>query len=66
VSDCDELRELARELLDAEAAYRNAPTLQNTSRLARARRKLEETLTREPQRSAVSQDARAAGTALDS
>jgi hypothetical protein len=50
VSDCDELRQLARELLDAEAAYRRAPTLEHTSRLARVRRRLEEMLTVEPQR----------------
>jgi hypothetical protein len=50
MSECDDLRELARELLDAEEAYRHAPTLQNTSRLARARRRLETVLTVEVQR----------------
>jgi hypothetical protein len=50
MSECDDLRELARELLDAEEAYRRAATLQNTSRLARARRRLEAVLTVEAQR----------------
>jgi hypothetical protein len=40
----DDLRGLARELLDAEEAYRFAPTLENTSRLGRARRRLEAVL----------------------
>jgi hypothetical protein len=40
----DDLRDLARELLEAEEAYRHAPTLDNTSRLARARRRLEAVL----------------------
>jgi hypothetical protein len=44
MSECDELRELARELLNAEKAYRFAPTLDNTSRLARVRRRLEAVL----------------------
>jgi hypothetical protein len=35
------LRRACRELLDAEEAYRFAPTLENTSRLARARRAAE-------------------------
>jgi hypothetical protein len=41
MSECDELRDLARELFDAEAGYRLAPTLGNTSRLGRVRRRLE-------------------------
>jgi hypothetical protein len=49
-SESDELRELARELLDAEQAYRSAPTLNNTSRLVRARRRLEGVLAVESQR----------------
>jgi hypothetical protein len=40
----DDLRDLARELLAAEDAYRRAPTLDNTSRLARVRRRLEAVL----------------------
>lgn len=35
MSEFDELRSLPRELLYAEAAYRLAPTLGNTSRLGR-------------------------------
>jgi hypothetical protein len=50
MSECDEFRELARELLEVERAYRNMPTLENTSRLARARRRLEEALVAEPRR----------------
>ena len=37
-------RIMVRELLDAEEAYRGSATLENTSRLARARRALEERL----------------------
>jgi hypothetical protein len=37
-------RTMVRELLDAEEAYRAAPTLGNTSRLYRARRELEQRL----------------------
>jgi hypothetical protein len=47
MSDCDELRAAARELLGADEAYRHAPTLENTSRLARARRRVEELLASE-------------------
>jgi hypothetical protein len=50
MSECDELRELARELLDADEAYRHAPTLQKTSRLARARQRLEAVLAVETRR----------------
>lgn len=50
MSDSDELRELARELLDADAADRRAPTLHNQARLARARGRLEEVLIPERQR----------------
>jgi hypothetical protein len=39
-----DLREAARELLAAEEAYRLAPTLERTSALARARRRVEEVL----------------------
>jgi hypothetical protein len=39
--DVEALRRACRELLDAEEAYRFAPTLENTSRLARARRAAE-------------------------
>jgi hypothetical protein len=39
--DVDALRTASHELLDAEEAYRFAPTLENTSRLARARRAVE-------------------------
>jgi hypothetical protein len=39
--DIEALRAASRELLDAEEAYRFAPTLENTSRLARARRAVE-------------------------
>lgn len=41
---------VVQELLDAEQAYRDAPTLENTSRLARARRRAEEALAVERQR----------------
>lgn len=41
----DDVRKLARELLDAEEAFRNAPTLHNTNRLTQARRELEQALT---------------------
>lgn len=40
----DDLRQLARELLDAEEAYRREPTFDNTSRLVRVRRRLEAVL----------------------
>lgn len=40
----DDLRRLARELLDAEAAYRAAPTLANSHRLGRVRHRLEAVL----------------------
>jgi hypothetical protein len=39
--DVDVLRTASRELLDAEEAYRFAATLENTSRLSRARRVVE-------------------------
>lgn len=48
MSDCDDLRAAARGLLDAEEAHRLAPTLENASLLARARRQVEEILKREP------------------
>lgn len=44
VNGDDELRRLARELLDAEAAYRDAPTLDNSYRLGRVRHRLETVL----------------------
>jgi hypothetical protein len=42
-----ELRIAVRGLLDADEAFRHAPTLENTSRLARARRRAEELLASE-------------------
>ncbi len=46
-----ELRGAAQQLLDAEEAHRMSPTLENASRLIRARRWVEELLTnREPVR----------------
>lgn len=50
MNDCDQLRDAARELLNADEAYRKAPTLENTSQLARARRRVEDLLAREPSR----------------
>jgi hypothetical protein len=50
VSCCAELHELqeaSRVLLTAEEAHRMAPTLDNASRLARARRAVEELLGRQ-------------------
>jgi hypothetical protein len=47
---CDHLREAAQELLEADEAFRHAPTLENTSRLARARRRVEDLLASEPSR----------------
>jgi hypothetical protein len=40
----DHLASCAREVMDAEEANRLAPTLDNTSRLARARRKMEDAI----------------------
>lgn len=40
--DMDALRAACRRLLDAEQAYRLAPTLENASRLTRARRAVED------------------------
>lgn len=44
MTDCDELQVAARDLLDTEEAHRMAATLENASRLARARRKVAELL----------------------
>lgn len=47
--DCNQLAEAARELLDAEEVNRlHGETLENQSRLALARRRVEELLAKEP------------------
>lgn len=45
-----ELRIAARGLMDAEEAYRRAPSLENQSLLARARRRVGDALAVEPSR----------------
>jgi hypothetical protein len=50
MSECDDLGALARELLEAEEGYRRAPSLESTSRLYRARLRLEEMLAAETNR----------------
>jgi hypothetical protein len=42
--ELETLRSASRELLDAEEAHRMSPTLENASRLARARRAVEDVL----------------------
>lgn len=42
-------RAAVRELLDAEEACRMAPTMEHTSRLARARRRAEQLLAEQPE-----------------